>query len=312
MLRHPLAKLLGSAAGIGGLGDLVFLDEEDQLTPAAVEVGCEYTEALFATEDPGQGWLPSWAWQRAEQVQRRVFETLISSGTEETYSAARRFLIENPAGDESELTALMNAGRIRRAVSFGPIPADRVHRTPRGAHWWPCPVCGWPMAVHGDDVACGYSHHQARFRADTHGPGLPRLVKTSPARIRVPDARPEQGARCVDMAVWRFITVPGVPELQLERRLLAVSGVGVTMWPGINRVDLGVRTPAGDWEVDVKDHADPVTIAEGRGPAARDIVVPDYRRSQVSPLVRMLPGKRVWTISGFVRRVRADVSGEAR
>ena len=32
LLRHPLAKLLGSAAGIGGLGDLVFLDEEDQLT----------------------------------------------------------------------------------------------------------------------------------------------------------------------------------------------------------------------------------------------------------------------------------------
>ena len=171
LLRHPLAKLLGSAAGIGGLGDLVFLDEEDRLTPAAVEVGCEYTEALFATEDPGQGWLPSWAWQRAEQVQRRVFETLISSGTEEAYSAARRFLIENPAGDESELTALMNAGRIRRAVGFGPIPADRVHRSPGGACWWPCPVCGWPMAVRGDDVACGYSHHQARFRADTHGAG---------------------------------------------------------------------------------------------------------------------------------------------
>jgi len=312
LLRHPLAKILGPAAGLGGLGDLVFLDQDDRLTPAAVEVGCEYTEALFATEDPGQGWLPSWAWQRAEQVQRRVFETLISSGTEEAYSAARRFLIENPAGDESGLTALMNAGRIRRAVAFGPIPADRVHRSPGGACWWPCPVCGWPMAVRGDDVACGYSHHQARFRADTHSAGLPQLVKISQARIRVPDPQPEHGARCVDMAVWRFITVPGVPELQLERRLLAVPGVAVTMWPRMDRIDLAVRTPAGDWEVDVKDHADPVTIAEGRCPAARDVVVPDYRRSQVSPLARMMPGKRVWTISGFVRRVRADVSGEAR
>jgi hypothetical protein len=312
LLRHPLAKLLGPAAGIDELGDLVFLDQEDRLTAAAVEVGCEYTEALFSTEDPAQSWLPSWAWQRAEQVQRQVFETLISSGTEEAYAAARRFLIEHPAGDESELTALINTGRVRRAAGFGLIPADRVHRSPGGACWWPCPVCCWPMTVRGDDVACGYSHHQARFRAHTRDAGLPRLVKTSPARLRVPDARPERGGRCVDMAVWRFITVPGVPELQLERRLLAISGVSVTMWPGMDRVDLAVRTPAGDWEVDVKDHADPVTIADGRIPTARDIVVPDYRRSQVNPLARMLPDKRVWTISGFLRRVRADVSGEAR
>jgi hypothetical protein len=138
LLRHPLAKLLGSAAGLGGFSDLVFLDQEDRLTAAAVEVGCEYTEALFATEDPGHGWLPSWAWQRAEQVQRRVFETLISSDTEEAYSAARRFLIEHPAGDESELTALMNAGRVRRAASFGPIPA---------AGRWPCAGMMWHAGI---------------------------------------------------------------------------------------------------------------------------------------------------------------------
>lgn len=310
-LRLPLAKLLGPAAGVGELGDLVFLDADDRLTAAAVEVACEYTEALFATEDPGEGWLPSWAWQRAEQVQRRVFETLISSGTEQEYSAARRFLIEHPAGGEAELTELMNAGQVRRAAGFVPIPADRVWRSSGGAWWWPCPVCGWPMAIRGNDVDCGYSHHQARFRVDCHDAGLPRLLKISPARIRVPGVQPAHGAKCVEMAVWRFITVPGVPELQLERRLLAIGDIGVTMWPGMDRVDLAVRTPAGNWEVDVKDHADPVTIADGSVPAARDIVVPDYRRSQVKPLTRMLPGKRVWTISGFARRVRAEVRGEA-
>jgi hypothetical protein len=112
------------------------------------------------------------------------------------------------------------------------------------------------------------------------------------------------------MAVWRFITVPGVPEVDLERRLLRIGSVGVDMWPGLDRIDLAVRTPAGTWEVDVKDHADPITIAEST-PAARDIVVPDYRRGQVKPLARAMPGKRIWTISGFARHVRIQVTGGA-
>jgi hypothetical protein len=310
-LRHPLAKLLGPAAAVDELGDLVFLDAEDRLTDAAVEIGCEYTEALFAGDDPGRDWLPSWAWQRAEQVQRRVFEALISSGTEAEYTAARRFLIEHPAGDENELTRLMNAGQVRRVASYVPIPADRVWRSPAGACWWPCPVCRWPMGVHREVVECGYSHHEARFRVSQHSPGTlgkHRLIKTSSARIRVPGAQSIPGACCVEMAVWRFITVPGVPELQLERRLLAIPDVHIDMWPDRDRIDFAVRTPAGNWEVDVKDHADPITIAEN-APGARDIVVPDHRRSQVEALARMLPDKRVWTISGFVRRIRGEVCG---
>lgn len=313
-LRHPLAKLLGPTAAAGELGDLVLLDAEDRLTDAAVEVGCEYTEALFGTEDPGQGWLPPWAWQQAEQVQRRVFEALIGSGSEADYAAARRFLIEHPAGDGDGLTELMNEGRVRRVASYEPVPADRVWRARGGVYWWPCPVCRWPMGVRREAVECGYSHHQARFRVDQHGPavrGAPRLVKVSPARLRVPPAQPVAGARCVEMAVWRFITVPGVPELDLERRLLRIGDVAVDMWPGRDRLDLAVRAPAGSWEVDVKDHADPITIVDN-APAARDIVVPDYRRAQVKPLARAMPGNRVWTISGFVQHVRSQVSREAQ
>jgi hypothetical protein len=309
-LRHPLAKLLGPAAAHAELGALVFLDGEDRLTDAAVEIGCEYTEALFRGDDPGQGWLPSWAWQRAEQVQRRVFEALISSGTEAEYTSARRFLIEHPAGDRDELTALMNAGPVRRAASYVPIPADRVWRLAGGACWWPCPVCRWPMGVRGEAVECGYSHHEARFGVTQRRPGGPRLLKLSPARLRVPQPQPVPGACCVEMAVWRFITVPGIPELLLERRLLSIPGVSADMWPGRDRIDLAVRSPAGSWDVDVKDHADPITIAEN-APAARDIVIPDYRRPQVPALARMLPGKRAWTISGFARHVRAAVGGVA-
>src|SRR5215467_7320446 len=39
-LRHPLAKLLDPEAAFDELNDLVFLDSEDRLTDAAVEIGC--------------------------------------------------------------------------------------------------------------------------------------------------------------------------------------------------------------------------------------------------------------------------------
>jgi hypothetical protein len=77
-LHHPLGKLLGSAA-VGALGELVLLDASDRLTDAAIEVDCDFTEALFTSEDPSESWLPPWACQRAEQVQRGVLERLLSS-----------------------------------------------------------------------------------------------------------------------------------------------------------------------------------------------------------------------------------------
>jgi hypothetical protein len=310
-LRQPLVGILGATGGLERLGELVLLDPDDQLTDAAIEVGCEYTQALFNdVDDPGSRWLPSWAWQRAEQVQRRVFERLVSSGSDEAYRATRRFLIEHPAGDERELVDRMNQLGARHVATYAAIPPDRIWRARSGSWWWPCPGCRWPMRVKGAAVECGYSHHGARFRVNAvtaSANQAPSLVKLSSARLQVPDAQAVEKARCVELAVWRFVTVPGMPEIELERRLLRIEGVAVEMWPDMDRVDLLIRTPGGRlWEVDVKDHADPITIVED-APSARDIVVPDYRPAQVRSLSRSLPEKRVWTISGFIRHVRVHV-----
>jgi hypothetical protein len=314
LLHQPLSRLLGAVDHTDELGDLVLLGPDDQLTDEAIEVGCEYTQALFDGVDPGQRWLPSWAWQRAEQVERQVFEGLMRSGNQQQYASARRFLIEHPAGDEHELMQRMNQGRVQRVAGYEPIPLDRVWRNRNGAWWWPCPVCRWPMRVNGDGVECGYSHHESRFRTDPATATLasrPRLVKVSSARLSTPIARPVEGAKCLELAVWRFVTVPGVPEMALERKLLRIDGVSVEMWPDMDRVDLAVRTIRGRrWEVDVKDHTDPITIADNP-PAARDIVVPDYRRAQVRPLARSMPDKRVRTISSFVHDVRRHPTGGA-
>lgn len=308
-LRQPLSKFLGPASDDGVAGGVVLLDAQGELTDAAFEVAGEYTQALFDTADPGERWLPRWAWQRAEQVERGVFENL-TSGTADEYVASRRFLIEHPAGDERQLTEWINAAKACRAAPYGPVPLDRTHFVHGTGWWWPCPVCRWPMLVRGAAVACGYSHHEARFRIQDARSGTrsPALMKMSSARMTVPPAQPLDGARCVDLAVWRFVTVPGVPELQLHRRLLRLSGVVAELWPDKDRVDLLVRLPGGGrWEVDVKDRTNPFSIVQNP-PSARDIVVPNFRRNQVSVLARALPQKRIWTVSSFVRRISSAMS----
>lgn len=112
---------------------------------------------------------------------------------------------------------------------------------------------------------------------------------------------------CVDQAVWRFVTVPGISEVLLERRLRAIPGVEVQMWPVRDAYDLLVTAPDGQvWRVDVKDHVSPAGIAADP-PATEYVVVPAYRKGEASQLRRMLPDKRVRTIDQFVGEVRGHV-----
>jgi hypothetical protein len=163
------------------------------------------------------------------------------------------------------------------------------------------------MRIQGAVVSCAYSPHQAVFRVTRAGgaPGSrPVLTKTSAARLRLPDARPAAGSTCVDQAVWRFITVPGISEVLLEKRLRAIPGVGVQMWPVRDAYDLLVTAPDGHpWRVDVKDHVSPAGIAADP-PAAEYVVVPTYRKGQVNQLRRMLPDRQVRTVDQFVSEVR--------
>jgi hypothetical protein len=315
-LSAPLGRLLPAAARQGDpLDDLVLLDEDGSLSDATFEVACDYTQVLFDSVDPGAAWLPAWAWQRGEQVERGVFADLASSASDKDYSTARRFIVEHPAGDsERKLADLANATRVRRVASYEPIPDDRVWRHGSGPEdrcWWPCPACGWPMRVRGGFVGCSYGPHEARFRLEPNSVGegrVPRLVPVSSRRVRTPAARPAASACCVDLAVWRFITVPGLPELELAGRLSRMDGVKVDVWPGRDYCDVRAIPPVGEpWDIDVKDHADPRRIAEDP-PAAGHVVVPSYRRGQVAELRRLLPDKRVWTMDAFVRRFTSHVA----
>jgi REase associating with pPIWI_RE/pPIWI_RE three-gene island domain Y len=313
-LRRPLCHLLPHADEPSPLDGVILLDAEDRLTDGAMDIACDYNHVLFHGRDPASDWLPGWAWQRGEQVERLLFQSLIQSGSQKAYEASRRFVIERPAGVQRALTderttAPEYAGA-RLVTDYKPVPADRVYRFGGGDAdecWWPCPVCRWPMRIQEAVVSCAYSPHQAVFRITAAGGpagSRPVLAKTSGARLRVPDARPTGGSTCVDLAVWRFITVPGITEVLLERRLRAIPGVGVQMWPVTDAYDLLVTAPDGHpWRVDVKDHVSPAGIPADP-PAAEYVVVPAYRKGQVNQLRRMLPDRQVQTIDQFVSEVR--------
>lgn len=311
MLHRPLGELLPEYGEPSALDTVVLLEADDTLSDEAMEIVCDYTEALFDTDaDPATEWLPRWAWQRGEQVERQTFRSLIQAGDQAVYTSSRRFIVEQPAGDlrrlvEERTSSPVYAGA-RQVADYTEVPRDRVFRFGPGeeeACWWPCPVCRWPMRVRPPLVRCSYGPHDARFRLVEHSGQAPALVKTSPARFRAPRPLPAAGAQCVDPAVWRFITVPGIPEVGLERLQTRFPGVEVRLWPIKDTFDALVTAPDGrTWTVDVKDHVDARGIVNDP-PTSQHVVVPAYRKGQVNQLKRLLPEKSVWTVEGFARHV---------
>jgi hypothetical protein len=217
-LRRPLDELLSAVGEPSPFDGVVLLDGEDRLTDAAMDIACDDNHVLFQGRDPASDWLPGWAWQRREQVERQLFQSLVQAGSQRAYEASRRFVIERPAGEwralaDERTTADKYAGA-RLVTDYQPLPPDRICRFGRGDTnecWWACPVCRWPMRVQAPVVRCAYSSHQARFRITSKpSGGAPVLVRASPTRLGVPKARSVKENVCVDEAVWRFVTVPGI------------------------------------------------------------------------------------------------------
>lgn len=303
-LYQPLSALVGPSSPVS---DVVLLDADGSLSDAAVDIACEYAEGLFPNSaDPSQDWLPSWTWQQQEQVERAVYSGLIASADQRAYEATRRFLIEHPAGDGRKLIELRNKAGARSVAKYDPIGSERVWPGGGSGYWWPCPVCRWPMRVRPPMVSCDFRHHDARFRlADPTSPEGQPLLSSLTESHRSPDAIATDGSVCLELSVWRHITVPGISELALERDLQKIEDVQVGMWAGLDAIDLLVQVAGRKLEVDVKDQVDPFMIA-AKPPTAAHVVVPDYRAAQLPVLRELLAEKKIWTSSQFVKHVRAQ------
>lgn len=307
-LHHPLSALVGPDSPVG---DVVLLNADGSISDAAVDIACEYAEGLFTdSADPAADWLPSWTWQRQEQVEREVYAGLIAHGDQHAYAATRRFLIEHPAGNSRRLVDLRNKAGARNVAAYGPIGQDRVWSGGGSTCWWSCPVCRWPMRVGTHMVACDFRHHEARFRLSdpAQSESWPRLLSLTGLHPS-PAAVTTEGSVCLELSVWRHITVPGISELALEGELRKIPDVQVDMWVGLDTIDLLVQVAGRKFEVDVKDQVDPFMIA-GKPPSAHHVVVPDYRAAQLPVLRDLLPDKKVWKSSKFVRHIRTQGKGQ--
>jgi hypothetical protein len=327
-LQRPLGELLlaDGQSSQDTIGAAVLLDGDGRLTDDALEVAGEHVAEVLASADPASGWLPSWTWMRAEQVERRAFDRLLEAGDAGAYVASRRVLVERPAGTERQVLDDLDRLGGRPTAPYGPIsPDQRLDAGSSGeGWWWPCPVCRWPMRVRETSVACTYSPHRALYLIDLRKGGAPRLVARGELAPRQgpgrgvpppPAALALEGAVSVERAVWRYIVVPGVTEVGLYERLRAVAGTHVELWPHKDLYDLHVEAGGQQWKVDVKEYRSPtrlITALQERPPAADVVVLPDSHDWQRQTVKAALPNLRVLSAAGLLRDVRRAARKLAR
>ena len=296
-LRSPLGSWIPASLVAGADAEVVLLDG-DLTTPAGELLALEHRF------DAASG-----AYE-AELTERQVVSGMFEL-SQDGYVRARRFLIETTAGSSSELIAgCADAGFRRPSELYEPIPAVCV----RDGQWWPCPACGWPMRAVGHRVSCTYPPHAERTSAFALTPaGV--LTSAMPRSAAPPEPRPAAGAWRLVPAVWKFITIPGLAELDLAARIRAkVPGAIVELWPDHDAVDVRVRVGAVTLDADLKDWCSAGQLAayllhraqEGRHVPAR-VVVPDHRRRDVRVLRAIAIAHRLPTTfessSAFANRV---------
>jgi len=123
------------------MGDLIVLENHNELTEQAFEAGMSYLEALYQEDgrfELGGMWLPAWVRQTAEQTERFTFRQ-IRSGSQADYEAARAMLTEVPHGTEQALIEEYSRRHAPRMEVYEAIPKDRIFQGRDASWWWPCP-----------------------------------------------------------------------------------------------------------------------------------------------------------------------------
>jgi hypothetical protein len=247
-------------------------------------------------------------------------EAVFSAIKGKHYEHHRRKLITNPT---VVIAAKADLNLPARAVGFYQPIAQYAQF--RGKWWWPCPACRWPMKVtvkHQSGrvtgkVRCLYPWHEQtgasyEFVARTSGDRPPRLDPMFEAHVpdgpfaqlwtgatgQVPEAQQVEGHEALVRAVWRYTVVPGLPELALDRALVAaLAGTkwSAVVWPNGDQVDHWIDPGDGlppMFLADFKDYTWPTQLVRklqidgGDRGGAKYLVVPDHRKDQVFQLDR--------------------------
>jgi hypothetical protein len=326
-LYGPLEDLLPGTDGVPL--DLTLLAEDGGLHPAARDLALESStgldcEAQGIAEELHQlasvlqaarraGWNGGSKQVLAESVQHAVFHALRDSGPD-GYVEGREALVRTPV---LPIKRLRSRHSLSSLEIYGPIPRWR-----QVDGWWAaCPRCQWPMTVErvrGQTIlSCPLLQHRRDHGADY----LVELAGTTPTlrprrdALDVPELKPVEGHVAVPFPVWRYITIPGLLELDLHDELTR-AGVAVDLWPFTDLYDLDVRAGTRfHRKVDVKVWASMHDLATALGQdtehAADTIVIPSEQAPFVPflrPLLRAV-GLTVWTADTLLDKAIAHVTG---
>lgn len=310
-LRGDLAALLPEGVSALDLNGILVVDQDGQITEDVFDLDLEQQMLLHTLRklDRTAGSVSDRELQ-SEIDQETAFTLLHKQGDQAVYEAGRKDLIRRPAGPVEDLSELRLPPLV--ADFYHKISYDSVYR----GWWFACPVCRWPMRIAvrrnaGTSVGaarCWHAPHADmgasylfRLPADASAPELlpepssprpgGREAVLYPDLGEVPQALPAEGYKALTRGIWRYTTVPGLPELALYDRL-AGRGLKVSLWPGLDAYDLLVETGPKrgrkvPFKVDVKDYTSATTLAslvhaqEGDRGGAEWLVVPDYRAGQV-------------------------------
>jgi hypothetical protein len=207
-----------------------------------------------------------------------VLSTCKNAEAPETYVAFRRLLISHPVLTELELqqhnidpNLVLLAEQMQVAYQEAPI-AYCINGL-----FHCCSSCGNLLLQKKDgDLICENNHCRVTGKYKSG-----REIKET------------EGVRCLKRGIKRFIAVPGLAELRLEKKLQKL-GLQVELWPNFDSYDLRIVFPNGEaWAVDVKDWANPFLLARHVEPIPNAppwtqayFVFPNERKKQRSDYVR--------------------------
>jgi REase associating with pPIWI_RE len=325
-IKGDLALLLPSGVDPLDLGGLLVVDQDGQVTEDAFDLDLEQRMLLHTLRklDKAAGAVSSRDLQ-SEIEQETAYMLLGRQGDQVAYEEGRTNLIRYPSGPVSELSELKLPPLV--VDFYEDIPYSSVYR----GWWFPCPICRWPMrlalrknaGVVVGSARCRHAPHAEMgaaylFRPPTEASAPELLPEPSPARPTgresvlypdietLPEALPAAGHKALARGIWRYTTVPGLPELALRDRLVE-RGLTVHLWPGLDAYDLLVeagpkRAKKKLFKVDIKDYTSAATLAklvhaqEGDKGGADWLVVPDHRAGQV-PLLSGVCAKYGMTVA---------------
>ncbi len=328
-LSGDLAQLLPSDVEPVDLKGLFVMDQDGQVTEDAFDLDFEQRMLLHTLRklDRSTDMLGGVRELREEVEQETVYLALSKQGVQSVYENGREDLIRYPAGPTDGLADLRLPPTV--VEFYTDIPYASTHQ----GWWYECPICRWPMRlVLGKSAGalvgsarCWHTPHADMgasylFRPSDDGSAAELLPEPRPDRPAgreavlfpdidaIPQPMPVENHKALARGIWRYTTVPGIPELALRDRLVE-RGLKVDLWPALDAYDLLVKIPGTktSFKVDVKDYTSATTLAslihaqEGDRGGAEWLVVPDYRAGQVPLLSGVCHqyGMKVTTASAF-------------